>query len=476
MNQEIINKLSINTFVYFLGNISTKLVSFLLLPLYTRKLSPSDYGYFDLITTAIDLVVSIIFLEIWQGILRFLIDERKAEGKNIVFSTGIVLVVICSLFYTFSFYAFVHFIHIEMSFLVYLLGLLSALMNFLNFVSRGINKNFLFALSGILNSVVFILLNIFMILFLRMGISALLISSCIAKFTSILIIFCSIRRTIIFSIKHVVSSYIIKILKYSLPLIVNSISYWLLNYFNRWVIFERLGIESNGLFAVAYKFAGSLNILTSMFLLSWQEVAFILSESTERGEQYSIILNRFIKFLIDAIIVLIPASFLIYPIIVAPSYIGSKYILPIFYMGTIAGAISNFLGHLFGAEKNTNLIFYTTMSGSAVSIFVILTTIPYIGMYSAVISLLAGYVFTIVLRYVFIKKKVFITLELKQISLCVGLLGVSSLVFYSQDYLFNLIAFILFLIYWLFSYKNILVVLAKILVNYERQFFIRRKV
>ncbi len=46
---------------YFIGNILSKLITFVLIPIYTNKLTPSEYGNYDLVITIITLFVSVAF-------------------------------------------------------------------------------------------------------------------------------------------------------------------------------------------------------------------------------------------------------------------------------------------------------------------------------------------------------------------------------------------------------------------------------
>ena len=63
------------TGVYFLGTVGTKLISFLLLPLYTAYLVPSQYGQYDVNITYATLFASVCFLDIWTGIMK--LSARK---------------------------------------------------------------------------------------------------------------------------------------------------------------------------------------------------------------------------------------------------------------------------------------------------------------------------------------------------------------------------------------------------------------
>ena len=79
------------TGVYFLGTVGTKLISFLLLPLYTAFLLPSQYGQYDVNITYATLISSVCFLDIWTGIMKYMFEnEMKLEfiskAKNEAFA------------------------------------------------------------------------------------------------------------------------------------------------------------------------------------------------------------------------------------------------------------------------------------------------------------------------------------------------------------------------------------------------------
>ena len=75
-------QLAKNTAILTAGKICTQCVSFLLLPLYTAFLDPSDYGVVDLITTYVALILPILNLQIDMGLFRFLLDVRDDEKKQ----------------------------------------------------------------------------------------------------------------------------------------------------------------------------------------------------------------------------------------------------------------------------------------------------------------------------------------------------------------------------------------------------------
>ena len=64
-----------NTFVksfglYFLGNILSKIIMFILLPVYTDYLPPEELGYYDVANTYLNLLVTFLFVDIYVGIMQ----------------------------------------------------------------------------------------------------------------------------------------------------------------------------------------------------------------------------------------------------------------------------------------------------------------------------------------------------------------------------------------------------------------------
>ena len=77
-----------NTGIITIGKLSSQIVSFMLLPLYTSVLSTSEYGMVDLLLSYIQLLIPVINLQLDQALFRFLVTKRSDEGEcRIVIST-----------------------------------------------------------------------------------------------------------------------------------------------------------------------------------------------------------------------------------------------------------------------------------------------------------------------------------------------------------------------------------------------------
>ena len=68
--QEKYKNLTKNTALFAISSFGTKILSFLIVPLYTNILTTSEYGIADIITTTGTLIMYICTLDIGAGVLR----------------------------------------------------------------------------------------------------------------------------------------------------------------------------------------------------------------------------------------------------------------------------------------------------------------------------------------------------------------------------------------------------------------------
>ncbi len=75
--------LSMNTLLFTISSFGAKIISFLLVPIYTSVLSTKDYGNVDLVSTTVQLLIPIATLNIQDAVLRFSLDD-KYEAEEVI--------------------------------------------------------------------------------------------------------------------------------------------------------------------------------------------------------------------------------------------------------------------------------------------------------------------------------------------------------------------------------------------------------
>ena len=88
MNQK--KQLVKNTMIIAIGKLSTQIISYILLPLYTAKLSPAEYGTYDFVCTISLFLCPIITLLMEESMFRYLIDANNKEDEKKIISQTII--------------------------------------------------------------------------------------------------------------------------------------------------------------------------------------------------------------------------------------------------------------------------------------------------------------------------------------------------------------------------------------------------
>ena len=171
-----------NTVIVAIGQISTKFISFFLLPLYTAYLSTEEYGVVDLLNTYVSLLLPLVFLQIDQSIFRYLIDVRKDEdGKKKLITTTMITVFIQSLIFLVIFVIIAQFIKNDYKYFLATNVIAAMISNLVLQISRGLGDNATYSQGSLVSGAGSIILNVAFIVGLDMGAYGMLLATLIAN-------------------------------------------------------------------------------------------------------------------------------------------------------------------------------------------------------------------------------------------------------------------------------------------------------
>lgn len=77
------------------SNFASKILSFLLVPLYTSILTTKEYGVYDIFNTTVLLLIPIFTIDIVDAVLRFSLDDKV--DNNDVYTIGNILTFVSTL-------------------------------------------------------------------------------------------------------------------------------------------------------------------------------------------------------------------------------------------------------------------------------------------------------------------------------------------------------------------------------------------
>lgn len=394
-----------NIFLFMISGLFVNIVSFLLLPVYTSFLSTEQYAIIDLITVTQQLLFPLLTLSFCDAVLRFAIEE-KSEEKGI-FTVGIISVLASSLIVLIIAPVLQTLFseQINVSYFIIYFVVMAFNQLFANY-ARAIDKVRLMSFSAAGGNVVTILLNIVFIVWFDWELEGYLLALIIGQMLILMsyLLIGKFYKEISFKLPN--RMLIKKMIKYSLPLIPNSLFWWINSSLDRYFLRALCGFSIVGLYSVASKIPAILTTVTGVFQQAWNLSAFKEYESTDRNQFYNNIFLFFHIFMLFAMILLVAMSKIIGTIIFSKDFFEAWRLVPWLLWGTYINSLNSFLGGIFTAQKNTKLLFTTTGIGAVVNCILNYLLILLWGGVGAAIATLISYCVVFVMRIIKVQKTV----------------------------------------------------------------------
>ena len=422
-----------NTLIIFFGKVCTQLISYFLLPLYTSHLITSEYGLVDLIQTYVTLLVPIITLELEMSIFRYLIDSRDSEAdtKKLMSNNFLILGISLSIF-TVLYIIITSFVNVPLRWIILVDIIVCVLSgNFLQ-VTRGFGRTTDYSISCILTGITTIVSNIILIVHFNMQANGMILSMALANFVCSLYLFLRLKMYRYFDI-HLFDRKLIKEMNhYSIPLIPNGISWWIINASDRSIITYTLGASFNGLYAVSNKFPNIISSLTGIFNLSWSESAALHINSPDRDEFFSDIMNTVIKLFASMGAGMLACMPFLFPLFVNEKYSEAYIYIPFLVLGTVFNVVICLYSQIYLAKKLSKEVAKTAVIGAIINVLINVLFIKRIGLYAAALSTTISYFVMMLYRHFDIKKYIHIQFE-KGLLLKTVLIYIVVIFFYYQN-------------------------------------------
>lgn len=447
-----IRKLSRQTLIYGTGNVLTRLVTFLLLPLFTHILSPEEYGVVTLIYVFLGFMNIIYHYGLDAAFMRHYSDATDDQEKKRIFSTAVWLMLVLSGILSLVILLFTRPLALT------LLGdleynnifTMAAGILFLDAFAhvpfaflRMREKAALFVFIKIINVVSTLGLNIYFVAVLRYGITGIFISVLLASVVTTVSVFAatlvSLRPT--FS-PGLARAYI----RFGLPFVPAGLASITMEMIDRYILAGLKDTATVGIYSAGYKLGIFMLLLTTAFNYAWQPFFLKMGKKNESGPVFARVFSYFILassvvwVLLSAFIhQIVRVSFFGYSII-GPSFYEAEAIVPLILLAYMfEGAYLNFLPGIY-FEKKTFYIPIITASGAAVNIVCNFILIPTYGMMGAAVATVVGYITMSVMTF-FISRRLFpVPYEFNRLirmALCIAVAFVVIYLF-DQSLLFSL--------------------------------------
>ena len=444
-----------NTGIITIGKIATQLVTFFLLPLYTFILSTEEYGIVDLLNNCVYLLIPLITFQIEQAIFRHLIEVREnEEEKRKIITTTIIAVLFQCMVYILLFVLISKFIHNDYKYFLATNVIATIFSSIMLQISRGLGDNVNYAIGSFISASGIIVFNVLFIVVFKFGAYGMLTANLIANLLCASYIFIIKKIYKYIDIKQFKKSILKKMLKYSIPLIPNALSWWIINSSNRVIVSSMISVSANGILATANKFSSVYITIYNIFNMAWTESASLYIDSKDRDEFFSNVTNVMLKLFSSICFGIIACMPFIFPIIINEKFAEAYNQIPILMLSSLCNVVLGLTSVVFIAKKNTKIVAKTTILSAIINIGTNLILIKFIGLYAASISTFLAYFVLMIYRYIDAKKYVNIKLE-KNLVLKIFVISMILIIcYYINNIFLNIISLIIAIIFALVINKK----------------------
>lgn len=376
-----------NTGILTLSNFSSKILVFLLVPLYTSTLTTSEYGIYDLVLSTIQLLFPLLTLNIADGVMRFSMEKSHEKNEIISIATiyvaggilgGSLLLVVNRLFGIWK--------DIEgMEILILLYYIFYMLNQLLLQFAKGQERIKDLGIAGIVGTVSMLLFNLFFLCVTKSGLKGFFAANILGQAIPTIYYFFRLRIW-----EYIGASFNrqlhMELIAYSFPLLFSTLGWWINNTADKYVVFFLCGAAANGLLSIAYKIPSILNTFQSIFIQAWQ-----VSAIREYGTAEAKIFYKSAFLYSNACMCvmcsgLIAMSKIIAKILFANEFYSAWVYVPFLLVSSAVNAASGFLGPILSAEKKSKEMAKSAVYGVLANIILNLCLVIGIGVQGAALA------------------------------------------------------------------------------------------
>lgn len=382
--------------IYAIGSMISRITALVMLPIYTRYLTPADYGVLELLSMAIDLTGILVGMRISQAMFRYYIlseDDRERQSivSTVLFTaciastTGAMILYLASApiselifgsdqyLYEFQLFAF-----------TLIPNALSAVG--LSYI-RARRKPVLFVIVGVLTLTLQVTFNVIFVVILEMHVrgvvyGALLSGAIIASALSIYVL--------LYSGINFSKQIAVRIFNYISPLILASLGAFYVAYADKYFIRIFSSLTDVGLYALAARIGSVLTTVTQAFNMSWNADRFEIVKKDNAKELFA----KVFKYL-NIAIVLVAAGLSIFAkdffwIMTDPAFYPAGGVVPLLMLALVLNIYTMFCNFGVLLKEKTRHIAEGAWLKTIIATLGYILLIPALGIYGAALTLIAA--------------------------------------------------------------------------------------
>lgn len=435
-----------HTLVYSIGNFLSRGLNFILLPVYSHFIAPSEFGVYSVIISVVTIASTILNLGLPSIFVKNLSEIDDAEDKRKFISNSISGISVLSL----PFLLLVIFYSKQLSLMIIgdsqynieiIFGILSIYaLNYsyyfsVFYIAEQNSKKYV--LINSFAAIINFILNIFFIVLLKFGINGIFISQILS---SVFLIFLSSDVIKNFFCLQFDFKYLKLIMLSSLPLLLSGICTIVVELIDRFIVLKFLGDEQAGVYSFGYRIALIYNLFILSFKSAWIPHYFNLKEIDyeKKAEHLGRVFSKLIFLSSIAILTILILTEIFFSIKISSfrffdeAYQPSRGFIIYIMLGYFFSLVMAFYSIAPFEFNKTIHFFFADLIALIVNLVLNFALIPVIGIKGAAIATMIAFCSGAVYLCLYLHRKIKIKYELSKllIILILSIIGYISISFY----------------------------------------------
>lgn len=438
--------------VYSIGTLLEQLLSFIFLPLYTFYLTPADYGIVGIMTITIVFIAPFFSAPVYSGFFRNYFLFRDKKRKVVFFNTMLFIIlqglIIAILFLFFSKFLARMLLSSEdlykiiniYSFILFGTFVRLPLLNLLKFKKKAKQ----FVIMNISRLVLSVILLLYLLIIQNAGVYALVYTNLFRVYFDIIFTFPLFLKNITFKFRP---KLLVPLMKYGCPLILQTVSFNLMDIGDRYIIKHFSTLSEVGLYSFGYQIAGLIVVfviapmkkVVNPFILELEKTPDKLKQLLSKITTYFVIVSTFcvvcLSLLSREVIILLSSN---------SEFWASWIIVPFVAFSYIFYGLRELFGKGLSISRKTGLFGLIYFFSAILNIVLNVIFVPIYGMIAAAMTTLITYFLSTLVvlycsnHYYTVKYDFFKMFKVLALGICLVAFG---LIFVKSESLFLAIAY-----------------------------------
>jgi len=392
-----LRRLGRHSAIYGIGGLVSRVIAVILLPLYTRYLTPADYGKIETLLALTTVMGLVLRAGITSAFFRFYFDVSDDAGRLRVLRTsfwftmgggtlGLLLLLVLADPVSSLLFGTTHAAN-----LVRAAGVaLWATVNYEQMTSlfRVEERSVAFVCASLAN--VFITIGLTLLLVVRLDQGAL--GVIVGNFSGTLIVYLALLgyrreqlglqfdRGLLREMNH-----------FGLPLVPTALFLWVTNFADRLFLVKLAGVSEAGLYSVGVRVASAMVLLLTAFRMAWPAFAYSIRDEREARRTYAFVLTYLTVVTAWASLALTLLSPWLVDLLAAPRFAESARVVGPLAFATVSYGAYIVIAIGIGRARRTQFNWVVTGAAAAINTALNFALIPSYGMMGAAVATVAAY-------------------------------------------------------------------------------------